>query len=52
MVYWRNCPTVTLVRYVEGKMVVVRELRNTGQGMLPAGLTLVFLGNGGQAKEA
>ena len=52
-VFWRNCTQVILAQYIKDKEAyeVIKQVRNTGQGMLRSGLTLIFMGKGGEAKE-
>jgi hypothetical protein len=51
MVYWAGC-TVYLRRKVGNEWKNIRTLKRTsGQGLLAAGSTLVFVGDGGKVRE-
>lgn len=48
MVYWKDCPSVTLARVGEDKGTKVDE--TSGEGKLGKGYVLIFIGAGGQYK--
>lgn len=48
MVYWKDCPSVTLARVGDDKGVQVTA--NSGEGRLAKGYVLIFIGAGGQYK--
>jgi len=51
-VYWRDCRQVTLAREVGGVFEQVREIdKKTGRAVLPVGLILKCMGDGGKMKE-
>ena len=49
MVYWKDCPSVTLAK--DGELTGKSIPQSSGQMMLAKGYVLIFIGTGGQYKE-
>ncbi|KND91750.1 hypothetical protein TOPH_03793 [Tolypocladium ophioglossoides CBS 100239] len=49
MVYWKDCPSVTLAK--NGQVAGRQIDRTSGKGRLAKGLVLFFIGEGGQWKQ-
>ena len=51
MLYWTGCEKVILGRKEGINSIKIRDVKNTGQGLLLGGLSLSFFGPGGRVKQ-